>query len=191
MVDLAHDSSPLSPAGAAAGGAGSHPDTYVALVRWPEDARTVNALRAAGTPRLLVVAPDSPAPESLECDEDWVRLPTSDEDMRVRMQNVAHRATRHIHGPALDGDGRIRFRGRWVGLSDTEEAVARVLATRFGQVVDTDTLANVVVPALSANAVRIQIMRLRARLSVLGLELRTVRSRGYVLEPTPPADHPH
>jgi hypothetical protein len=183
-VDLAHEGSPFFRTDAT--GSGPPPDTYVALVRWPEDARTVDALRAAGTPRLLVVAPDSPAPEALECDEDWVRLPTSDEDMRVRMHNVALRASRHAHAPAVNGDGRIRFRGRWVALSETEEAVARVLATSFGEVVDAETLANVVVPALSPNAVRIQIMRLRGRLAALGLELRTVRSRGYVLEPAGP-----
>lgn len=159
------------------------PDRFVALLRWPEDAASVESLRAAGTPRLLVVSPDAPAPDSIECDEDWIRLPASDEDMRIRMQAVAMRSSRHTTGPALMGDGRIRFRGRWVALSDHEEAVARTLASHFGEVVDQETLAASISPPLSANAVRIQIMRLRARLGTLGLELRSVRGHGYVLEP--------
>jgi hypothetical protein len=166
----------------------ARPDPIVAILRWPEDEASLEALRASGTPRLLVVAPDAPAPDTVDCDEDWIRLPAADEDMRVRMQAIAVRASRHAPAPAVSGDGRIRFRGRWVALSDTEEAVAALLAGRFGEVVDTATLATSVTPQLTANAVRIQIMRLRARLAAIGLELRTVRSRGYVMEPAGPDD---
>jgi DNA-binding response OmpR family regulator len=109
--------------------------------------------------------------------------------MRVRMHAIAARAARHTPAPTVTGDGRIQFRGRWVGLSDTEEAIAGALVGRFGEVVETSALAASVTPVLTPNAVRIQIMRLRTRLSVLGLELRTVRSRGYVLEPASPDDH--
>lgn len=157
---------------------------HVAILRWPEEAATVTRLRAAGTPRLLVVAPDVPAPETVECDEDWIRLPATDDDLRVRMQNLAARSSRHAVAPVAKGDGRITFRGEWVGLGETEEAVARTLADRFGEVVDGDTLAASVDPPLTGNAVRIQIMRLRERLKPLGLGLRTVRNRGYVLEAT-------
>jgi DNA-binding response OmpR family regulator len=156
--------------------------SYVALLRWPEEAAVLEQLRAAGTPRLLVVAPDASAPLTLECDEDWIRLPASDDDMRMRMSAVAARSSRHVSAPIIKGDGRITFRGRWVALGGTEEAVVHTLAAHFGEVVPGRSLASCVDPPLSGNAVRIQIMRLRARLKPLGLELRTVRSHGYVLE---------
>lgn len=156
---------------------------HVAILRWPDQAELIQRLRAAGTPRLLVVPPDLPAPEVVDCDEDWIRMPASDNDMRVRMAGLAVRATRHSPAPIVKGDGRIVFRERWVALAETEEAVVRVLADKFGDVVDADTLAGSVEPRLTGNAVRIQIMRLRARLRPLGLELRTVRNHGYVLGP--------
>lgn len=130
-----------------------------------------------------MVAPDAPAPQAVECDEDWIRLPASDDDIRSRMQTVAARSSRHATGPTLNGDGRIRFRGRWAALSETEETVAKTLAARFGEVVDTDTLARSVDPRLAPSAVRVHIMRLRARVEPVGLAIRTVRNRGYVLEP--------
>jgi DNA-binding response OmpR family regulator len=157
-------------------------DAVVALVRWPEDAGNIEQLRAAGTPRLLVVARDEPAPESTLCDEDWIRLPASDADMRARMHNLAARAGRHLVAPVVKGDGRIVFRGSWTALGPTEQAMARALASRFGDVVTTDTLAHAVDPHLTATGVRVQIMRLRNRVAPLGLELRTVRNHGYVLQ---------
>jgi DNA-binding response OmpR family regulator len=158
--------------------------SYVAILRWPEETAVLDQLRAAGTPRLLVVAPDAAAPLTLECDEDWIRLPASDDDMRVRISAVAARSARHVSAPVIKGDGRITFRGRWVALGGTEEAVIRTLAAHFGEVVHGHILSACVDPPLSGNAVRIQIMRLRSRLAPLGLELRTVRGHGYVLEAT-------
>ncbi len=158
-------------------------DPFVVLLRWPEEAATLAEVRAAGTPRLLVVAPEAPAPLGLECDEDWIRLPASDDDLRVRMATVAARASRHATAPVVEGDGRIRFRGRWAPLSETEEAFARTLAERFGEVVGQATLASCVRPALTPTSVRVQVMRLRARIDPLGLVVRTVRNHGYVLEP--------
>lgn len=164
-------------------------EPFVALLRWPEEAATIQELRAAGTPRLLVVAPGAPAPLGLDCDEDWIRLPASDEDIRVRMQTVAARASRHATAPVVAGDGRIRFRGRWVALSETEEAFAAALAGRFGEVVDPVSLASCVEPMLTPTSVRVQVMRLRGRIEPLGLVVRTVRNHGYVLEPVVAGGH--
>ena len=155
---------------------------HVAILRWPEEADTVRRLRAAGTPRLLVVPPDVAAPEVAECDEDWIRMPATDDDIRVRMQMLARRWSKHAHAPVIKGDGRVVFRDRWVAVAATEEAVVSVLATRFGEVVDADALAASVTPKLSNNSVRVQVLRLRTRLEPLGLEVRSVRGRGYVLE---------
>jgi DNA-binding response OmpR family regulator len=156
----------------------------VAVLHWPEDAAMLEELRASGTPRLIVVAPEATAPALVGCDEDWIRLPASDDDVRNRMESIGTRSAHHATAPQVNGDGRISFRGRWVALSNTEEALARALAARVGEVVPAVELGACIEPPLSGNAVRIQVMRLRQRLGELGLEVRTVRNRGYVLEPT-------
>lgn len=152
----------------------------VALVRWPEEAGSIERLRAAGTPRLLLVAPDAMPPSGTDCDEDWIRLPAPDRDVRVRTLALAARAARHSPSPEVKGDGRIAFRDRWVALSQTEEAIVRLLVDSFGEVVDNDALARGL--GMSDNAMRVQIMRLRNRIRPVGLVVRTVRGRGYVLE---------
>jgi DNA-binding response OmpR family regulator len=155
---------------------------HVAILRWPEEVDTIRRLRAAGTPRLLVVPPDVAAPDVAECDEDWIRMPATDDDIRVRMQTLARRSSRHAQAPVIKGDGRVVFRNRWVAVSATEEAVAAVLAARFGEVVDAETLAASVAPKMNYNSVRVQVLRLRTHFKPLGLEVRSVRGRGYVLE---------
>jgi biotin operon repressor len=156
------------------------PPLPVAIVRWPEEAGSIDRLRAAGTPRLLLVGPDVPAPVGTDCAEDWVRLPAADSDVRVRTIALAARAARHNPSPEVKGDGRLAFRDRWVAVSQTEESIVGQLAAHFGEVVDGARLASEL--GLSDNAVRVQVMRLRKRIRPLGLVVRTVRGRGYVLE---------
>ncbi|HEX2700484.1 MAG TPA: helix-turn-helix domain-containing protein [Acidimicrobiales bacterium] len=155
----------------------------VAILRWPEESAVLSDLRAAGTPRLLLVSPDEPAPAGTGCDEDWVRLPTSDDDVRVRAVALAARASRHSHRPQVKGDGRITYRGRWVALSEGEEHLCRILADQLGEVVAPEAMVAVSAGQnLSSGAIRLHIMRLRKRLQPLGLAVRTVRSRGYLME---------
>ncbi len=156
------------------------PAPPVALVRWPEEAGSIDRLRAAGTPRLLLVGPGAAAPVGTDCTEDWVRLPAADSDVRVRSRALAARAARHNPSPEVKGDGRLAFRDRWVAVSQTEESIVARLADRFGEVVDGAGLAAEL--GLTDNAVRVQVMRLRKRIRPLGLVVRTVRGRGYVLE---------
>lgn len=75
-------------------------------------------------------------------------------------------------------------RGRWVSVSGTEEALARVLLERFGELVEDQTVqaaASADRPTTS-NALHVNVSRLRKRLVPLGLAIRRVRNRGYVLE---------
>ena len=161
---------------AAAGG-------HVAILAWPEERDQIENLRAAGTPRLLLVAPDAPAPLSTECDEDWVRLPAPEDDVRVRAAMVAARAARHSHQPVMKGDGRLVFRGHWVALSQTEEAIAAVFLESFGEVVDLEALiAGCGDQSPSEGAIRVHLTRLRKRIRPLGLAIHVVHGRGYVLE---------
>lgn len=159
---------------------GSSPSLPVAVLRWPEEEASLDRLRASGAPRLLLVGPDAPPPDGNDCAEDWVRLPAADGDLRVRTLALVARAGRHTLHPRVQGDGRVVFRDRWVAVSQTEESIVRLLAESFGDVVEGGALVGGL--GLTANAVRVQVMRLRKRIRPLGLVVRTVRGRGYVLE---------
>src|SRR5438270_3481688 len=171
---------------ASEGAAGSNPalEGAVRLVRWPEERELLDKLRAQGTPRLLLVRPPAPAPEVMECEEDWVRLPADDGDVRARVLALAARSSRHRPGPVVDGDGRVRYGAHWIALSPIEHRLARVLAERFGEVVGTDLLAHAAWPDEGTNegALRVHLTRLRRRLRSLGLEVQNVRGRGYLME---------
>ncbi|HEX5616675.1 MAG TPA: helix-turn-helix domain-containing protein [Acidimicrobiia bacterium] len=158
----------------------------VARVRWPEDQERLSALRAAGTPRLLVVADGTPAPVVVDPLEDWVRAGTALADIDARLAALAARAAAPIAAPELDGDGLLRFRDEWVSLSPVEQSLGAALVERFGSVVGRDVLAARAWPhgAPTRNALDVHVLRLRRRIEPLGLEIKTVRSRGYLLQST-------
>jgi DNA-binding response OmpR family regulator len=67
-----------------------------------------------------------------------------------------------------------------------ERSLAGALTERLGAVVGREPLAQRAWPGglPTRNALDVHMLRLRRRLEPLGLEVRTVRSRGYVLQPT-------
>jgi DNA-binding response OmpR family regulator len=71
-----------------------------------------------------------------------------------------------------------------VSLPPVEARLTRVLIERLGAVVGRDTLSRAGWPHGSPgrNALDVHVLRLRRRLVPLGLVIRTVRSRGYLLE---------
>jgi hypothetical protein len=156
----------------------------VRLVRWPEERELLEQLRAEHAPRLLLVRPPAPAPIVDECEEDWVRLPADDGDVRARVLALAARSSRHRPGPRVGPDGRLRYDGNWIALSPIEHRLARVLAERFGEVVEGDLLARAAWPENGANegALRVHLTRLRRRLRALSLDVQNVRGRGYLME---------
>jgi DNA-binding response OmpR family regulator len=172
--------------GARAGVSGPMSPTQgaVRLVRWPEERELLERLRAEGTPRLLLVRPPAPAPEVMECEEDWVRLPADDGDVRARVMALAARSSRHRPGPQVGGDGRLRYGANWIALSPIELRLARVLAESFGEVVQIEHLASAAWPDEGSNegALRVHLTRLRRRLRHVGLEIQNVRGRGYLME---------
>src|SRR3954451_7062784 len=160
----------------------------VVLVRWPEEELRLVRLRTDGTPRLLLVGPQEPPPDSIDCLEDWIRLPADDRDVRARVASLATRAAQERTAPELDEDGLLRFRGEWVSLSPVERALARAMVERFGAVVGRETLARRAWPtgAPTRNALDVHMLRLRRRIAPLGVEVRTVRSRGYLMQAAQP-----
>jgi DNA-binding response OmpR family regulator len=160
----------------------------VVLVRWPEEDVRLRQLRETGSPRLLLLNGESEPPESADCLEDWIRLPADDRDMRARVARLASRSETQQPGPQVDGDGLLRYRGRWVALSPVESALAITLVDRFGAVVGRDTLARRAWPegTPTRNALDVHMLRLRRRIAPLGVEVRTVRSRGYLMQAAQP-----
>jgi len=158
----------------------------VVVVRWPLDATRAEQARDEGRPRLLLVDADAGPPVTVDPLEDWVRLPALDSDVQARLDALEARARRQKR-PAVDDHGIVRFEGRWVALSPVEGRLVAVLSDRFGMVAGRDAVTKRVWPVdpPSRNALDVHMLRLRRRLAPLGLEVRTVRSRGYLLEVAP------
>ncbi|HEX3668804.1 MAG TPA: winged helix-turn-helix domain-containing protein [Acidimicrobiia bacterium] len=160
----------------------------VVLVRWPEEDARLRELRETGSPRLLLLNGEVEPPESADCLEDWIRLPADDRDVRARVARLASRSETQQPAPQVDGDSLLRYRGRWVALSPVESALAITLVDRFGAVVGRDTLARRAWPegTPTRNALDVHMLRLRRRIAPLGVEVRTVRSRGYLMQAAQP-----
>ena len=159
----------------------------VVLVRWPHEAERRARLEDEGVPRLLLVE-DGVAPPVVEDPlEDWVRVPASEDDVRARLAGLAARRRLHAQEvPELDADGVLRFADHWVALPPVEARLTAALLERFGAVVSRAALAGAGWPqgAPRRNALDVHVVRLRRRLAPVSLAIRTVRSRGYLLEPS-------
>ena len=163
----------------------------VVLLRWPAEAATRNRLSVLGDARLLLVEAGHAPPAVVDCLEDWIRIPAAEEDVRARVDALTVRLQAHADSaPGIDEDGVLRFRGRWVSLPPLEARLTATLLQRFGAVVGRETLIRAVWPGGSPgrNALDVHVLRLRRRIAPLDLAVRTVRSRGYLLEAVSAAD---
>ena len=156
----------------------------MALIQWPSDETLRIELEERRQPRLLLVEAGAAPPHCLDALEDWVRLPVSPSDRRARMLTLQQRA--EGGGPAtptLTEDGGLVFRGSTIQLSAHQADLARVMIDRFGAVVSRETLYRAAWPDRDVidNNLDVTIGRLRRRLGHMGLRVRTVRSRGYLL----------
>jgi hypothetical protein len=157
----------------------------VVLVRWPAEGPRRDQLAARGVPRLLLLEDDALPPDAPDCLEDWIRVPAADLDVRARVGALASRADRHAAAaPSLDHDGVLRYGASWVPLPPVEARLTEALLDRFGAVVSRDNLSRAGWPdgAPGRNALDVHVLRLRRRINPLGLVIRTVRSRGYLME---------
>jgi DNA-binding response OmpR family regulator len=156
----------------------------VEVVRWPADSVRLAELREQSIPRLLVVADDAEPPVPVDCLEDWVVPDATEREIDARRGALAVRAEQHSVRPQLDGDGLLHHRDAWVSLSPVEQSLASAMLERFGAVVTREMLADRAWPSgvPTRNALDVHVLRLRRRIAPLGLEIRTVRSRGYLLQ---------
>ncbi len=157
----------------------------VVLVRWPAEERTRAELRERCVPRVLLVEEGAPPPAVVDELEDWIRVPADEVDLHARVDAIERRRRSRVTvPPTLDEDGVLRFAGGWVPLPPVEARLTGALIERTGAVVSREVLGRAGWPNGSPgrNALDVHVLRLRRRLSPLGLAIRTVRSRGYLLE---------
>ena len=161
------------------------PALSVVLVQWPSEVARLEELRTAEVPRLLLVDATATPPEVSGCMEDWVRVPASEAEVHHRLTALSARVRAHQPDkPVLDDDGVVRLGDKWVALPPVEARMTAALIDRYGAVVARDALARAGWPdgAPGRNALDVHILRIRRRVAPLGVAIRTVRSRGYLLE---------
>ena len=157
----------------------------VVLVRWPAEEPRRAQLRDDGVPRLLLVENGSPPPRTTDEFEDWVRVPADEVDLHARVENLNHKVQSRVElTPELADYGVLRAGTGWVPLPPVEARLTSALLERYRSVVSRDALAKAGWPhgAPGRNALDVHVLRLRRRIAPLGLAIRTVRSRGYLLE---------
>jgi DNA-binding response OmpR family regulator len=162
----------------------------VVLLRWPLEHDRRNELHRAGQPLLLLVEDGTAPPVAASELEDWIRVPAQEGDLQARVEGLRARASRGAAAPELDLDGVLRLDGSWVALPPVEARLTGALLDRFGAVVSREALAKAGWPdgAPGRNALDVHMLRLRRRVAPLAMAIRTVRSRGYLLERVPTRD---
>lgn len=156
----------------------------VKLVRWPAEADRRDRYRSLGVLRLLVLEGGAKAPVSEDPREDWVRAPITQDDLQARITALQARSDAHRR-PHVDPNGVLRYCGRSVTVSPTATDLLERLGRGFGVLVCRDELRECLpdrVGDTSRNALDLHIMRVRKRIRPLGLVIRTVWGRGYLLE---------
>lgn len=157
-------------------------------MRWPAEEARRAELRSEGRARLLLLEGGAAPPAGIDDLEDWIRVPAGDRDLEARADRLRRLAEARVEpAPRLDDDGVLRLGDRWVALPPVEARLTAALVDRYGAVVSREALARAGWPlgAPGRNALDVHVLRLRRRLVPLALAIRTVRSRGYLLEAGP------
>ncbi len=154
----------------------------VSVIDWPLDGADSTIARSAGELRLFVVAADAEPPEDLDERSDWVRLPVDLRDVHARVRILQRRASRGLV-PVLDDHGILRRSEGWVALAPREARVIRAFLDAPRAVLGRRELQVAVWPSGVPNSRTLDgcIHRIRARIAPLGLGIRSVRRRGFML----------
>jgi two-component system, OmpR family, response regulator len=125
--------------------------------------------------------------------DDYLIKPVELQELAARMRAVIRRAQGGFDGEmavgnlVLDSAGRrVTLNGTGIELSSREFAVLEILMMRRGRVVSKDALMQDLYEAdqeVGVNAVEIVIHRVRKKVQNSGVNIRTVRGLGYLLEP--------
>ncbi|WP_165985887.1 helix-turn-helix domain-containing protein [Streptomyces sp. YIM 98790] len=154
----------------------------VVFLRWPAQSHERARLREAGVPSLLVVEGGAIPPTDIAPSEDWIRPPVARCDVEARVAVLKRRTADSV--PVLDPTGVLYYGGESVPMSNAQVAMMQCFLADFRQVVRREELQEALADinvGFSNNALDLHILRLRKRIARVGLELRTVWGRGYIL----------
>ena len=157
----------------------------VPLLRWPAQEPLRRRLAASGTPRLLLLTDRHPPPDDWDELEDWIREPVDLDELDVRRQTVRARARLVRRRPWFDDNGLLWVGDAWIDLSPGQLPVARLLVAELDRLVRREDLVVACEAAgmsTHVTALKAAVGRLETRLAAVGLRLRTIRGRGYLLE---------
>jgi len=156
----------------------------------------VRRLRARGSllPVLLLTARDAVEDRvrGLELGaDDYLVKPFATAELVARIRALARRnaaptSILSVGQLTLDPDTRrARIGARTLDLSVREWAVLEYLLHQLGRVVSKQQIIEAILPwgdDLTTNAVEVYVSRLRLKLQDAGIEIRTIRGFGYMLE---------
>lgn len=156
----------------------------------------VRRLRARGSqlPVLLLTARDAVEDRvrGLELGaDDYLVKPFATAELVARIRALARRnaapsSILTVGQLTLDPDARrARIGARALDLSVREWAVLEYLLQQVGRVVSKQQIIEAILPwgdDLTTNAVEVYVSRLRLKLQDAGIEIRTIRGFGYMLE---------
>ncbi len=139
--------------------------------------------RKQGLPRLLILHGQGRPPVCIDPLEDWVRAPVDDTDLRTRLLALQARAA--VGAPVVDENDVVHFAGRQMPLAIGEAELLRLLLTSYRSVVSREQLALGLWPDSDEhrrNMLDLRVHRTRQRIAPLGLVIRTVWRKGYLLD---------
>ena len=154
-------------------------------------------LRGAGdrTPVLVLTARDALDDRVHGLDlgaDDYMAKPFEMAELTARVRALVRRSQAQtgpkiVHGPlVLDTLARrAQLAGMPLDLAAREWAVLEVLLARVEKIVSKEAIIQAVASwgeELTPNAIEVYVSRLRAKLDIAGVKIRTVRGFGYMLE---------
>jgi two-component system response regulator TctD len=135
---------------------------------------------------LLLVRDGEQPPTDTGVLEDWALASAHASEVEARLAALEARAEQSTHPRPVIGeaDDVLRYSGRWISLGTVEASIARLLIEHAGELVTRGMIEAVAWRGRSvrSNTADRQLHRLRAHLREIGLELHTIRGKGYVLE---------
>ena len=162
-------------------------------MHWPSERSRREQLRASGRPRLLLLNGKDPAPAPSDVLEDWIRVPADRADVRARIEALVARANQGLVArandaqpfePSIDDAGSLCSGPHRIALPPIEASIVAELIRQSGKVVSRTDLISAVWPnePPDRNVLDVHLVRLRRRVAEADLRVRTIRSRGLLLE---------